>query len=155
MTGGDTSLLAPMIIIAALVVRTALTELKQPGSARRQWAFVTNPKAMTAGATVATATVLIGGASFGWAAAAWALLIGALTAFLTGRDTPAAASPVVPNKEQPVSERQVAWVMVGIGAPVTLAGVAMYFLRGPGSPVLVIGLALLVTGLVMAASARR
>ncbi|APU43367.1 hypothetical protein [Streptomyces sp. TN58] len=156
MTGGDTSLLAPTIIIAALVVRTALAELQHSGSARRQWAFATNPKGMAAGATVAAATVLIGGASFGWAAAAWALLIGVFTAFLTGRDTPAAASPVVPNAERrPVSERQVAWVMVGIGAPVTLAGVAMYFLPGPGSPVLVMGLALLVTGLVMAASVRR
>ncbi|WP_405421719.1 hypothetical protein [Streptomyces erythrochromogenes] len=144
-----------MIIIAALVLRTALTELKHPGSARRQWAFATNPKAMAAGATVAAATVLIAGASLGWAAAAWALLIGALTAFLTGRDTPAAASPVVPNMEQPVSERRVACVMVAIGAPVTVAGVAMYFLRGPGFPLLVIGLALLITGLVMAASARR
>ncbi|MGW4976966.1 hypothetical protein [Streptomyces mirabilis] len=142
-----------MIVIAALVIRTAITELRCPGSARRQWAFTTNPRAMAAGATVAAATLLIGGTRYGWAAAAWALLTGALAAFLTGRDTPAASTH--PNKEQPMSERQVGKVLAAVGAPLTLAGVAMYFLPGPGFPVLVIGLALLVTGLVMTAAGRR
>ncbi|MDJ0382129.1 PGPGW domain-containing protein [Streptomyces sp. G-G2] len=153
MAGGDASPLAPVIVIAALVIRTAITELRRPGSARSQWTFATNPRAMAAGATAAAATILIGGTRFGWAAAAWALLAGALTAFLTGRDSQAASSR--PSKEQPVSERQVGRVMAAIGAPLTLAGVAMYFLPGPGFPVLIIGLALLITGLVMTASARR
>ncbi len=39
--------------------------------------------------------------------------------------------------------------------PQTLAGVAMYFLPGPGVPVLMIGLSLLITGLVLAAAGRR
>ncbi|MEU4356256.1 hypothetical protein [Streptomyces virginiae] len=34
-----------MIVIAALVIRTAITELRHPGSARRQWACATNPRA--------------------------------------------------------------------------------------------------------------
>ncbi|MFD3757741.1 PGPGW domain-containing protein [Streptomyces sp. NPDC058622] len=153
MAGGDASLLAPVIVIAALVIRTAVTELRHPGSARRQWAFATRPRAMAAGATVAAATVLVSGTRYGWAAAAWALLIGALTAFLMGRDTPAASTH--PSKEQSVSERRIGKVLAAIGAPLTLAGVAMYFLPGPGVPVLIIGLSLLVTGLVMTAAERR
>ncbi|MEN8656148.1 PGPGW domain-containing protein [Streptomyces sp. 21So2-11] len=153
MAGGDASPLAPVIVIAALVIRTALTELRHPGSARRQWAFATRPRAMAAGATAAAATVLIGGSRYGWAAAAWALLIGALTAFLTGRDTPAAPA-TRPCKEQRMSGR-IGRVMAAVGAPLTVAGVAMYFLPGPGTPVLITGLALLVTGLVMALAARR
>ncbi|WP_327322582.1 hypothetical protein OG735_08875 [Streptomyces sp. NBC_01210] len=148
MAGGDASLLAPVIVIAALVIRTAVTELRHPGSARRQWAFATSPRPMAAGATVAAATVLIGGTRFGWAAA-WALLTGALT----GRDTPAASTH--PSKEQSVSERRIGKVMAALGAPLTLAGVAMYFLPGPGVPVLIIGLSLLITGLAMTAAARR
>lgn len=155
MAGGDASLLAPVIIIAALVIRTALTEFRHPGSARRQWAFATRPRAMAAGTTIAAATVLIGGTRFGWAVAVWALLVGALTAFLTGRDTPVDPSPPVPSKEQPVSQRQAGRVMAAIGAPLTMAGVAMYFLPGPGFPVLIIGLALLITGLAMTAATRR
>ncbi|MCX5309019.1 hypothetical protein OG304_37185 [Streptomyces sp. NBC_00160] len=54
-----------------------------------------------------------------------------------------------------MSERQVGKVMAAVGAPLTLAGVAMHFLPGPGFPFLIIGLALLVTGLAMVASARR
>lgn len=154
MTGGDSSLLAPVTVIAALGIRTAITELRHPGSARRQWAFATHPWATAAGATVAAAMVLISGARFGWAVAAWALLIGALTAFLTGRDTPTATSPAAPSKEQPVSERRTGKVLAAIGAPLTLAGVAMYFLPGPGFPVLIIGLTLLITGLAMTAGRR-
>ncbi|MET9852104.1 hypothetical protein ABZY57_03975 [Streptomyces sp. NPDC006450] len=150
MTGGDTSLLTPLIIIAALVIRTALTELRHPGSARRLWAFATSPKAMAAGASVAAATVLIAATHYGWVVAAWALLIGGLTAYLTARDTPAA-----PSKEEPVSERQIGRVLAAMGAPLTLAGAAMYFLPGPGFPVLIIGLSLLLTGLAMAAAGHR
>ncbi|MFD3545856.1 hypothetical protein ACFWUW_09570 [Streptomyces sp. NPDC058655] len=153
MAGADASLLAPAIIITALVIRTAVTELRHPGSTRRQWAYATSPRALAAGATVAAATVLISGTRFGWAAAVWALLIGALTAFLTGRDTPAASTH--PSKERPVPERRIGKVLAAIYAPLTLAGVAMYFLPGPGVPVLMIGLSLLITGLVMAAVGRR
>lgn len=54
-----------------------------------------------------------------------------------------------------MSERQIGKVLAATGAPFTAAGVAMYFLPGPGVPVLIIGLSLLVTGLVMAAAGRR
>ncbi|MET8406495.1 hypothetical protein [Streptomyces sp900116325] len=110
---------------------------------------------MAAGATVAAATLLIGGPCYGWATAAWALLTGALTAFLTGPPRHPPAASTHPSKEQPVSERQVGRVMTAIGTPLTLAGAAMYFLPGPDFPVLIIGLALLITGLVMTAAGRR
>ncbi|MEU6756775.1 PGPGW domain-containing protein [Streptomyces sp. NPDC046685] len=47
-----------------------------------------------------------------------------------------------------------AWALL-IGAPLTVAGAAMYFLPGPGFPVLVTGLALLITGHAMTLAARR
>ncbi|GAQ64985.1 hypothetical protein [Streptomyces scabiei] len=82
----DASLLAPAIIIAALVVRTALGELRHRGTAREQWAFATDRRAVAAGATTAAATVLLGWYQAGHAAVAWALLVGALTAHLVHRD---------------------------------------------------------------------
>ncbi|WP_079153981.1 PGPGW domain-containing protein [Streptomyces subrutilus] len=54
-----------------------------------------------------------------------------------------------------MSEGRIGRVMVALGAPCTLAGVAMYFLPGPGFPVLVFGLAVLVTGLVLTAADAR
>ncbi|MFG2489038.1 PGPGW domain-containing protein [Streptomyces virginiae] len=155
MADGGTSLLAPVIVIAALVIRTALTELREPGSARRQWACAVNARAMAVGATVASGIILIGGQRFGWAAAAWALLAGALTACLTGRDAPDPTSAAARGKEQAVSERQIAKVLAAVGVPLTVSGVAMHMLPGPGFPSLIIGLALLTANLSMAASALR
>ncbi|MFG2456531.1 hypothetical protein ACGFWE_05600 [Streptomyces sp. NPDC048523] len=82
----DSSLLAPAIVAAALVIRTAVGELRHPGSAREQWAFAASRRAVAAGATTAAAVVLLGWHQAGPAAAAWALLIGALTAHLVHRD---------------------------------------------------------------------
>ena len=82
----DTSLLAPAIMAAALVIRTAVGELRRPGSAREEWAFATNRRAMAAGTATAAAVVLLGRHQSGPAAAAWALLIGALTAHLVHLD---------------------------------------------------------------------
>ncbi|MDX2394958.1 MULTISPECIES: PGPGW domain-containing protein [unclassified Streptomyces] len=155
MAGDDVAPLAPAIIIGALVIRTVFTELRHPGSARQQWAFASNPQAVGVGATVAAATLLISGSRLGCTAAAWALLVGALAAFLTGRDTPNPTSPAARGGRQTLSERQVGKVLAAVGAPLTVAGVAMYFLPGPGFPLLIIGLALLITGIAMTASTRR
>lgn len=54
-----------------------------------------------------------------------------------------------------VTERRLAVTLVAVGVPTTLAGVAVYVLPGPGFPLLVIGLSLLVTGLVMLGSGER
>jgi hypothetical protein len=86
MGGAEASLLAPLIILAALVIRTAIAEIRHPGSARRQWAFATSRRAIAAGGLVAVSVTGIGWSQAGWAAVAWALLAGALTASLTGSD---------------------------------------------------------------------
>ncbi|WP_351230032.1 hypothetical protein [Streptomyces sp. NPDC002133] len=54
-----------------------------------------------------------------------------------------------------MSQRSTGAVLATAGAPLTLAGAAMYVLPGPGFPVLVIGLAALTTGLIMIAATRR
>ncbi|KPC85458.1 hypothetical protein ADL35_14750 [Streptomyces sp. NRRL WC-3753] len=75
----DAGLITPAVIIAALVVRTALTELRSPGTARTTWAFARNWAAATAGAAVAAGVTLAGGDP---GALAWGLLAGALTGHL-------------------------------------------------------------------------
>ncbi|MEU9240670.1 hypothetical protein [Streptomyces sp. NPDC048385] len=87
MGGGEASLLTPAIILAATVIRTALTEIRHPGSARRQWAFTTSRRARAAGGVLAVSMTAIGWSQAGWAAIAWALLAGALTASLIGKDS--------------------------------------------------------------------
>ena len=87
MAATEASVLAPVIVMAALVIRTAIAEIRQPGSARQQWAFTTDSRAMTAGVLVALATAGIGSHHVGWAAVAWAVLTGALTAFMVGQTT--------------------------------------------------------------------
>ncbi|MFF7984043.1 hypothetical protein ACFZDK_33845 [Streptomyces sp. NPDC007901] len=82
----DSSLLAPAMVTAALVIRTDLSELRNPGSARAQWAFATDHRAVAAGAAVATAVLVLGWQQIGGAAAVWGLLIGALTAQLVDGD---------------------------------------------------------------------
>ncbi|MEH0419961.1 hypothetical protein [Streptomyces sp. B21-083] len=84
--GGEASLLAPVIIVAVLGIRTAFTEIRHPGSARRQRAFTTSRRAMAAAGVVAVSMTAIGWSQAGWAAVAWALLAGALTASLIGKD---------------------------------------------------------------------
>ncbi|WP_314250699.1 hypothetical protein [Streptomyces sp. DSM 40907] len=77
----------PVVITAALVIRSAIGELRKPGSARRQWAFAADRRAVAGGATAAAATVLIGWNQDGPAALAWALIVGALTAQLVHQGT--------------------------------------------------------------------
>ncbi|WP_405638820.1 hypothetical protein [Streptomyces sp. NBC_00019] len=85
------SLIAPVAVSAMLVIRTALMEIRHPGSARRQWAFLTNRQAVTTGATVVVLLSAVGWRTAGFVSAAWALLAGALVAHLvnlsTGSDT--------------------------------------------------------------------
>ncbi|MDX3525566.1 hypothetical protein P1P75_03750 [Streptomyces sp. ID05-39B] len=82
---GETSVLMPVIIVVALVIRSAFTEIRHPGSARREWAFITSRRAMAAAGVVAVTA--IGWSRAGWAAVAWALLAGALTAYVIGRES--------------------------------------------------------------------
>jgi hypothetical protein len=52
-----------------------------------------------------------------------------------------------------IPERHIGITLAVVGAVLTAAGTAMYVLPGPGFPVVIIGLAVLTTGVVMAAAA--
>ncbi|MER6999182.1 CBS domain-containing protein [Streptomyces sp. NPDC000410] len=88
----DASILPVAIVTAALVIRTAISEIHRPGSARRQWAFMRDRRALAAGAVTAATTVLVGWPQAGPAAVAWALLIGTLTAHLVHQAAPRSRS---------------------------------------------------------------
>ncbi|MFB6518468.1 hypothetical protein [Streptomyces sp. NPDC056401] len=51
-----------------------------------------------------------------------------------------------------VTELRLAAAMVAIGIPATLTGVALHTVSEPGTPALIIGLSLFITGLVMLGS---
>ncbi len=76
-----------VIVVAALVIRTAIGELRRPGSARQQWAGATGGPAVTAGVVAAVAVTATGWSQAGAAALAWAVLAGVLVAFLVGQPT--------------------------------------------------------------------
>lgn len=58
------------------------------------------------------------------------------------------------RRPTPLTEGRAGVLLSVIGAPVTLAGVVFHLLPGPGFPLLVVGTALLITGLVMIAAER-
>lgn len=78
----DSSVIAPVTVVAMLVIRTVLVEVRQPGSARREWSFLSNRCAMAAGAATASLVSIGGWQAAGFAATAWAVLAGALTAHI-------------------------------------------------------------------------
>ncbi|MFE3582047.1 hypothetical protein [Streptomyces vinaceus] len=79
------TLLVAAIVIAALVVRSALAELGEPGTGRRQWMFLTDRRALSAGALTALALGLPGWRQAGAEGAVWAGLAGMLVAFVMGQ----------------------------------------------------------------------
>ncbi|MFC9000987.1 hypothetical protein ACFT7U_35500 [Streptomyces rochei] len=85
---GTQAIFACVILLAALVVRSAVNEMKRPGSARQEWQFLTNRPAPVGGglafAALAAAVVLSGSA---WGNVAWAVLAGLLTAFIIDQMT--------------------------------------------------------------------
>ncbi|WP_191971884.1 hypothetical protein [Streptomyces luteolifulvus] len=54
-----------------------------------------------------------------------------------------------------MSEHRIGTILATAGAVLSLSGAAMYVLPGPGSPILVTGLAALTTGIVMTAATHR
>ncbi|MDO0937706.1 hypothetical protein QQY66_40490 [Streptomyces sp. DG2A-72] len=83
----NTSLVTPVAVIALLVIRTALVEMRHPGSARRQWYFLARRRPMATGATVAVLLCIGGWRAAGTASVAWALLAGALVAHVVNLST--------------------------------------------------------------------
>ncbi|MCX4515419.1 hypothetical protein OHA27_34905 [Streptomyces sp. NBC_01619] len=88
MVNGRASLLTVVIVVAALVIRIAVAELRRPGSARVRLAFLSNTRALTAGAVTAAVLGLLGWQSSGYGALAWAVLAGVLVAFIVDRRPP-------------------------------------------------------------------
>ncbi|MFJ4791077.1 hypothetical protein [Streptomyces sp. NPDC088794] len=86
--------MAPVAAVAMLVIRTALVEIRHPGSARRQWCFLARRQPMISGATVAVLLSVGGWRAAGFASVAWAVLAGALIAHIVHLSTaPAADRP--------------------------------------------------------------
>ncbi|MFE2142228.1 hypothetical protein ACFXA3_10840 [Streptomyces sp. NPDC059456] len=81
---GATLLVAAMVI-AALVVRSALAEIREPGSGRRQWMHIRDSRAILAGTFAALALVLPGWRQAGVEGVVWAGLAGFLVAFVMGQ----------------------------------------------------------------------
>ncbi|MGW0598863.1 hypothetical protein ACWD11_17160 [Streptomyces sp. NPDC002776] len=73
------------IIVAALVVRAAVLEIRQPGSARREWAWVSDKAAWAGGSLTAVVVGGLGWTHMGRSALAWGLLAGLLVAHVLGR----------------------------------------------------------------------
>lgn len=79
-----TTLLGLAIVVAALVIRTAVTELREPGAGSRQWRFLRDRRALGVGAAVAFVLALVGWRSAGAPTLPWTLLAGVLVAFTIG-----------------------------------------------------------------------
>ncbi|MGW6857606.1 hypothetical protein [Streptomyces xanthophaeus] len=78
------TLLLIAMVVAALVVRTAVAEIRRPGSGRSRWKFLTNPRALATGGLTALLLGLLGWVTAGPVAAAWAVLASALVAYVAG-----------------------------------------------------------------------
>ncbi|MFE2645627.1 hypothetical protein ACFXDO_24110 [Streptomyces nigra] len=81
----DPSATTVAVIAAALVIRTAVLEMRERGNARREWAFVTDRVALVGGSLTAVVVGAFGWPSMGAGAVAWALLAGLLVAQVLGR----------------------------------------------------------------------
>ncbi|MEV0962392.1 MULTISPECIES: hypothetical protein [unclassified Streptomyces] len=85
---GTASLLTVAIVAAVLVIRAAVAELRNPGSTRARWAFVSSTRAVTAGVVTAVVLGFVGWQYAGPGAVAWAVLAGALVSVVADRHPP-------------------------------------------------------------------
>lgn len=81
----ELSLATALMVTAVLVIRIAVRELRDPGSARREWAFVTDRGALAGGSLTAVVIAALGRTYGGWGVVAWAVLVGLLVAQVMGR----------------------------------------------------------------------
>ncbi|MFJ6784726.1 hypothetical protein [Streptomyces yangpuensis] len=75
------TLLTLAVIIAALIIRTAVSELRHPGTGSAQWAFLRDGRAVRTGAVAACVLGLFGWFQAGPEGLVWALVAGVLVAF--------------------------------------------------------------------------
>ncbi|MFE6623694.1 hypothetical protein ACFZBP_07740 [Streptomyces sp. NPDC008086] len=81
----EPSLATALALIAVLVIKTAVMQLRDPGTARREWAFVTDGVALSGGALTAVVVGVLGWSYGGSGVVAWALIVGLLVAQVMGR----------------------------------------------------------------------
>ncbi|MFC9465146.1 hypothetical protein [Streptomyces coelicoflavus] len=82
---GVAVLVPALMIVAMLLLRVGIGELRRPGSARRQWLFLGNRTAVAAGAVAVILTVGTGWFFIQAGVLLWAVLIGLLVALITDR----------------------------------------------------------------------
>ncbi|MBT2407871.1 MULTISPECIES: hypothetical protein [unclassified Streptomyces] len=80
----EPTLLVAAIVLAGLVIRTALAELREPGSARYQWAFLSDARALWTGAVIGLVLGLLGWQHAGGEGIVWAAIAALLAAFVAG-----------------------------------------------------------------------
>ncbi|MET9378031.1 hypothetical protein ACFYV5_31610 [Streptomyces sp. NPDC003035] len=105
----ETSVLTAVVAAAALVCRAAVLELREPGTGRRAWAFLTDRRARGAGLGAALALGATGWLTVGAETVVWAALAGVLVASLTAeRRPPVAQGEVgsVPAPDRDEEQRQ-------------------------------------------------
>ncbi|MGW6844402.1 hypothetical protein [Streptomyces sp. NPDC054958] len=79
------ALLTVAVILAAWIIKTAVTELRHPGSASREWAFLQDSRALSYGAVTAGLLGLVGWLHAGGEGLVWALLAAALAAYAASK----------------------------------------------------------------------
>jgi hypothetical protein len=75
------ALLTAAVVVAAWIIRTAVTELRHPGTARAEWAFLRDARALATGVATACLLGLLGWLQAGPEGLIWALLASALVAY--------------------------------------------------------------------------
>ncbi|MET9569548.1 hypothetical protein ACFYNW_23785 [Streptomyces virginiae] len=86
----EATVLLATVVLAALVIRTAVEELREPGRGRARWAFLKDRRALAAGAFLMVALGSLGWKLGGGQGLVWACLAGVLAAYATnsrGRHT--------------------------------------------------------------------
>ncbi|GGY76188.1 hypothetical protein GCM10010363_66490 [Streptomyces omiyaensis] len=81
--GYGPALLGCAVVVAALVIRTAVTETRRPGSARQAWAFLTTGRGLTTFLVAACGLAATTYATAGPAYLPWALLAALLLTHVT------------------------------------------------------------------------
>ncbi|MFE0578610.1 MULTISPECIES: hypothetical protein [unclassified Streptomyces] len=86
----EPTLLLAAVVLAALVIKTAVEELGEPGRGRARWAFLRDRRALAAGAVVTLVLGFLGWLLGGGEGLVWGCLAGVLAAYATnahGRGT--------------------------------------------------------------------
>ncbi|MFE6481026.1 hypothetical protein [Streptomyces rochei] len=78
-------LLPVLMIIAMLLLRVVIGELRRPGSTRQQWLFLRNRTAVIAGAVAFVLAVATGWVVAKAGVLLWAVLVGLLVALIADR----------------------------------------------------------------------